>query len=730
MARHLLLGAFLGACFAGWASLFEAISLYGGYPYHTDPLTWAGLLPTYLLVGACFGLLASLFLPLASRRAHRQDDYNLHLGWFLLCAGWMAVNVVEARMAIPPSQVLFSGPVLKAMLLSTLWPIGTYVVGYFLWRSRIGFAFSSLMRTPSLGLGFVLLILAAGTSFVLPVNTAQVSDHRAESPAPEGAPNVLFVVLDTVAAPHLGSYGYFRPTSPRLDALAEEGALFEHAFSAGPWTLPSHASMFTSMLPNLHGTGWQRPRLSDGTAHAPGMELHDYHTLAEELAQRGYDTVGVAEKSWLSHTAGLTQGFHTYYDYSRPSLRDGFLLPRFWARYRDKFGKPAPRPIDKGGARVVDTALDWLGGNRSREEDRPFFLFMNLNEAHDPYLPPAGFKGHFRPEGATEEDFLELKKHNTYSSHRDVILGEFTPTELQWEMYKSLYDEEILYQDGLLGRLFDGLQEMGLKENTLIVITADHGEEFGELSHRAGHQLSLSDRLLHVPLIMRYPELIPAGQRVKSMASTIDIFPTVLEVIETQIGGKWPTTPHLNVLQGVSQLPVLRGEDEAARDFIMAHYFNPAPYLASYQEWDWKEADGGMPDEVAITLRSIDVMRTMEHKLYMYGDGQRAMVDLAQDPLEQASEAEEIAPAAQALATTYERRFQQQLNSSVVAYEKWIGHFAWYRREIKKISISGLQATGGQGTEQLGYVGGGLDDGEIDLAASPTYQLPPFFRFR
>jgi len=729
MARQLLLGALIGACLTGWASLIEAVSLYGDFPYHADPLTWAGLLPTYFVVGACFGLLASLCLPLVSRRAHREEDLTLHLGWFVFCAGWLAVNIVETRMSIPPEHALFSGRVLGPMMESALWPMGAYVLGYFLWRSRFSFVVSSMMRPPSMVLGLAVLLVAALFSFLLPVRPGKISDQRAESPAPADAPNVLFIVLDTVAAPHLGSYGYFRPTSPRLDALADEGALFEHAFSAGPWTLPSHSSMFTSMLPNLHGTGWERPRLSDGTAHSPGLELHDFHTLSEELALRGYDTAGVSEKSWLSNTAGLTQGFHTYYDYSLPSLRDRFFVSRFWARYRDKFGKPAPKQIDKGGARVVDTALDWLGGNRARDEDRPFFLFMNLNEAHDPYLPPAEFKGHFRPEGATEQDFLDLKPHNSFSSHRDVILGEFTPTKLQWEMYKSLYDEEILYQDGLLGRLFDGMQEMGLKEDTLIVITADHGEEFGELSHRIGHQLSLSDRLLHVPLIMRYPELIPAGQRVSSMASTIDIFPTILDVIETKIQLRWGESPQLRSIQGVSQLPVLVGDEDAARDFIMAHYFNPAPYLASYEEWDWMEPDGGMPDEVAITMRSIDVMRTKEHKLYIYGDGQRAMVDLAQDPTEQSSEALEMPAAAQALAHSYEQRFQQQLNSSIVAYEKWIGHFAWYRREIKNNTIK-IQAVGDQALEGMGYVGDTSGEPQVDLAASPTYQLPPFFRLR
>jgi arylsulfatase A-like enzyme len=729
MARRLLLGALLGAALAGWASLFEAIRLYGAFPYHADPLVWGGLLPIHLLVGALGGLLLAPFLGLVTRKSHLQDEIGLHLGLFLLCVGGLAIGIVEARMGLDVKYGTFSGAALGRFVVPLAWAVGAYLVGYRLIRSPLGWTVASLARPVAVSAGLVFLILAAGVSFLLPVRTAQVSDHRSAQAAPASSPNVLFIVLDTLSAQHLGSYGYHRATSPRLDALAGEGAQFQNAFSAAPWTLPSHASMFTGLLPNLHGTGWQRPRLSDGQAAADELEAHDYHTLAEELAMRGYDTVGVAEKSWISHTAGLTQGFHTVFDYSQPSLADGFLVMRFWNRYRDKFGMPAPRVEDKGGARVVDTALDWLDGHRTRDERRPFFMFMNLNEAHDPYLPPAEFKGHFRPAEATDQDFADLKPHNTVSSHRDVIMGDFTPSPLQWEIYKSLYDDEILYQDMLLGRLFDGLVEQGLMEETLIVVTSDHGEEFGELSHRLGHQLSLSDRLLHVPLIMRYPERIPAGQRLDAMASTIDIFPTVLDLVEQEQGMSWPKSGQEMAIQGVSQLGTMQG-GPPARDFVMAHYFNPTPYLTGFEQWDWEAPDGALPPEVAITLRSIDVIRTADGKLYLYGDGQRAFVRLADDPTEQSSEAPEIAADDLTSARLYERRFHLQLNSAVSAYEKWVGHFAWYRTEVKGAAAAKAGAVGNQQMEQLGYVGdaGGAD--AVDLGELESIQLPPFFRLR
>jgi arylsulfatase A-like enzyme len=531
------------------------------------------------------------------------------------------------------------------------------------------------------------------------------------------------VVLDTTRVDHLGAYGYHRATSPNLDALATEGVLFENAFSVAPWTLPSHASMFTGLHATTHGTGWEHPRLSDGRANIGDAVVYDFHTLAEELGERGYQTCGVSEKSWLSFDIGLTQGFENYFDYSIPQLRDGLFISRL-----QRFGRRGPtgsdeypRSTDKGGARVVDTALQWLSGGRSRDPERPFFMFMNLNEAHHPYLPPKDYWGHFRPEGFTLEETLpDVLPADPLDEH-NIILGTLELTAERAAMYQSLYDDEILYQDMLLGRLFDGLAEMELKEQTLIVVVADHGEEFAEIGTRVGHQLALTDTLIHVPLVMRLPQALPAGQRIASLASTVDIFPTILDVIESQQATPQPRdTPELRSLEGVSLFGVMQDSRNSPRDMVLAHYSNPAAYLSGWPEWkDYLTDPFRFP--LARYIRSIDVLRTADEKFFIYGDGSAAFLRPELDPTEQASEFTPISAADGDRARDFELRLQSQLGSYRTLHEMLVGHM------IHSRSVNAAQRfKRTQSLEGLGYVGESSGDGteaEADLV------LPPLFSF-
>ncbi len=725
--HNLLQGALLGACMAGWASLVEAFAVYHAFPYHADPLVWSSLLPSHLLLGAGFGLLCTLALPLVTRLQARKDDFQIYLGIFILVAGATLVLLLEARMVWLPVAI----PTLHPRALTTFAMILgggliAYLLLYRLASTSFGWAFSSFFSRFATAFGLLLLLLFAGLSWVLPVRPALVATPDRANQAPPNSPNVLLVVLDTTSARHLGCYGYHRATSPHLDAFAEEGVLFENAFAAAPWTLPSHCSLFTGLQPNSHGTGWLRPRLPDGVASVDGVVRYDIHTISEEMAQRGYDTMAVAEKSWLTYNSGLSQGFETFFDYSLPGLKDRFFVRRFWTRYRDKLGMPAPTPTDKGGKRVIDTAIDWMNGaHRSRDSKRPFFMFVHLNEAHDPYQPPKEFWGHFLPEGISLEESHALTPRNNTEGQHEIIVGDWDITPREMEIFKSLYDDEILYQDGLLGRLFDNLHEQGLMENTLVVVTADHGEEFGELSHRIGHQLSLADNLLHVPLIMRFPELLPAGKRVQSMTSLTDVYPTILDIVEhAQQVEPW-RTPDLLAIEGVSQLPAMQ-KDIKVRDMILAHYFNPTSYLTGFTQWDPQYVDGGLREEVARTMRSIDVIRTENEKLYVFGDGERAFIDLDQDPQELGSEAQTIPAGKEPRARQFEQRMQRQLTSYERAREILVGQLAWFRRNVKWHNSAVNEQASTQNLENLGYVGSSSADGtetEEALTLPPLLEL-------
>jgi arylsulfatase A-like enzyme len=324
-------------------------------------------------------------------------------------------------------------------------------------------------------------------------------------PTPPEAPNVVFIVLDTVRADHLSSYGYSRETSPNLDRLAKQGVLFEKAFSTSSWTLPSHASLLTGRYPFEHGA---ETKNFDGRVP----------TIAEVLSERGYLTACFSANVMLfTRTQGFGKGFLHFADYF------GTLGSKI---FRTFYGRHVYRrvllpsgwedlPGRKHGPEVTREFLSWVDSNRGR----PFFAVLNYFDAHDPYLPPQPFRSRFsklpNPGGII----------NSYVG-RDY--PKMTPEEFQGEI--DAYDGAIAYVDHAVGLLLQDLEARGLLDNTIVFITADHGESLGEhgLLVRAS---SLYRELIHVPLIVRWPKGVPAGLRIEVPVSNAEIPATILELI-------------------------------------------------------------------------------------------------------------------------------------------------------------------------------------------------------
>lgn len=282
--------------------------------------------------------------------------------------------------------------------------------------------------------------------------------------------NVILISLDCVRADHIGAYGYEEAKTPRIDAFAREGVRFETAVTAAPSTLPSHTSIFTGLTPLVHGANKWRPRRA-GVPYLPDV-----------LARMGFEVNGVVAGPYLSQTFGFEQGFHSY----------KFL---FDARAGD----------------VIDSVLEVL----SRASGRRQFLFVHLFDAHAPYLAPREF---LPRTGAARVDISSLMKRTANGR---------VPTEEDRRGLMALYDAEIAYVDGQVGRLLDELQSRGLYDSSLIIITADHGEAFYEHGHWQ-HSRSLYEELIHVPLVVKWPGESEAST-VEGPVSLIDIFPTILD---------------------------------------------------------------------------------------------------------------------------------------------------------------------------------------------------------
>jgi arylsulfatase A-like enzyme len=350
------------------------------------------------------------------------------------------------------------------------------------------------------------------------------SEHRALAGLPrpkKGAPNVLFIVLDTVRAQSLSLYGYNRDTSPHLTAFAREGVRFDRARTTASWTLPSHASMFTGRWAHELSTRLDRPL--DGT----------YPTLAEYLRDHGYATAGfVANTFFCNAWYGLGRGFLHYEDTAVTPvevLRGSNVGRRLIKHVVDtSHDRPTAYFLRKDASTINHETLAWLD---QRPKGRPFFVFLNYYDAHDPYLTPAEPARRFGLRPVSRGDFATLRGwHRADQRH---------PTPREITLARDCYDDCIAYLDGQLGRLFTALEQRGILDDTIVVITSDHGEAFGE--HGGfGHGQSLYREVINVPLLVVAPSRVPSGRSVREPVSLRDLPATVADLVGLGEGSPFP----------------------------------------------------------------------------------------------------------------------------------------------------------------------------------------------
>lgn len=355
----------------------------------------------------------------------------------------------------------------------------------------------------------------------------------ADTPAP-GTPNVLFIVLDTERALSTSLHGSSLPTTPFLERLARRGIRFERAIAPSSWTLPSHAAMFTGREVRDLGVDYDTP-------------LDDRHpVLAEVLSARGYATAGfVANPKFLTDLYGLGRGFGVWRD---QPIQAGTLVGHSWlAQLLVRTLREARGDHQLLARKTADMVnvefLDWLG-NRP---DRPFFAFLNYFDAHAPYLPPEPWNLRFAP--SQPRYWIAEPKP-----------GDYSPAEL--EQLKAAYASGIAYLDDRLMALFAALEDRGLLSNTLVVITSDHGEDLGEGS-QVGHGHDLTMPLVHVPLVILGPGLVPAGVTVPAPVDLRSLATTILDLTvgeDPSIEGASLASSWSNLADSLSR-PVLYATD-------------------------------------------------------------------------------------------------------------------------------------------------------------------------
>jgi len=395
----------------------------------------------------------------------------------------------------------------------------------YLATGRAGEAYDLIQRS---------LAMTDPSDFFYAARQANLERARAGLPrtrAGDTVPNVLLIVLDTLRADHLGSYGYPRATSPHIDGLARQGVLFESAISQAPWTAASIASLFTSLYPSVHGLNggirWGAKQGSGGNdlPFATQKTLAAGQlTLAEMLRRNGYRTAGFVSNVYVNSIFGFSQGFETYGDdhgdYSRNVAR-------------------AKRRANETNRQV----FAWL----EKEIEEPFFLFVHYNDCHWPYDPPAPFGREWVKD--YQGDLTPERTTAIVERQGEPITG-LSDEDLRYLI--GLYDGEIAYADAAVSDLMEKVQSAELERELLTVVTADHGEEF--LDHgSASHGYTLFDEQIRVPLIFHLPGRLEP-RRVASQVRLIDVMPSILDLAGV--------AERPGSIQGESLVALLTGETE------------------------------------------------------------------------------------------------------------------------------------------------------------------------
>lgn len=407
---------------------------------------------------------------------------------------------------------------------------------------------------------------------------------------------------------------------------SQPGTSFTEAYTSAPWTLPSHASLFTGTAPSKHG------------AHADHKHFDDtLITLPEILQTYDYETVAVSNNTWISEEFGFDQGFETFYktwqfvqsetDFGRIARQEegvdklteatkalfvGNPITNFTNAIYGQFFRKAE---DNGAARTEEWIENWL---TARDDTCPFFLFVNYLEAHLEYRPPKEHAKAYLPEGITYEEAMEVPQ-DAWGYIADTV----ELTNEDFEILRALYRAEISYLEEKIAEIIELLKAEGEWEDTLFIVTSDHGENIGDHG-LMDHQYALYDTLLHVPLFVHGGPF--EDGEIDDLVQLIDIPPTILDVIDID------APDARKQFQGISFHP----DTGETREYAVSEYMAPQPSMSALEK-----RVGELPDQVRKYNRSLRAIRTGQYKYIRGSDGSQELYDVRADPGETSNIAED-----------------------------------------------------------------------------------------
>ena len=458
----------------------------------------------------------------------------------------------------------------------------------------------------------VILMLFSGLTVIMKEGVANDVFPKYKKSSPN-KPNIVLIVMDAVRPDHLSCYGYERNTTPYIDKIAEEGVLFKNVISPSTWTVPSHVSIFTGLFPFEHGAGHVSPYLPE-----------KIETLTEILKKEGYQTLAYSNNPWMRFI-GLGRKFDDFQEGWREQKARYF----YEVVYNElvklvKRNDPIWLIKDKGAARTTQYVSKWIEKNNKS----PLFVFIHYMETHGPHYPSA-HNSIYIPKNIAPEDMKRVLRSAIGMGKGGAFIFKRQRSQEELSLVNALYDGEIHYLDKRIGKLYEHLRKLNVLDDTLLIITSDHGENLGDHGI-LGHAFGLFNTLLNVPLIIRHPKYFKPGLIIENNVQTIDIFYTILDAVSINYNPS-------NLGLGKSLIKRIKGHEYA--EIMIAEHDKPLDALGKAEKLGI-DASPINKDQRAILFRG--------HKYIQTSRGEEELYDLKADPNESnnlVSEKKEIAAA-------------------------------------------------------------------------------------
>jgi arylsulfatase A-like enzyme len=437
-------------------------------------------------------------------------------------------------------------------------------------------------------LGFTALFLALVVLVLLIIFVVPVLKPKDSKPIDR--PNIVLVILDTVRYDYTSlelRFGEKEDLTPHLKRLASESTVFPNTWSNAPWTVPSHASMFTGLLPSQHACTSKHSYLENC-----------YPTIAEILRKSGFETAGFFSNPWLNNeTTGLMRGFQT--------------IKEVWVGGLSKLSRGMG---NQGGLVINRNIHEWL---KNRTQKKPFFLFVNYLEAHLPYDPNLEYREKHLKKFNTD-DAISIKWAHEFNA------GLYTADKVDWKKVRKMYAGDVHTADSLLGTLLQILKESGVYDNTIIIVTSDHGENLGEHGLME-HQFSVHENVLLVPLVIRAPGILKPGINLQPVMLS-DLFDTIIELAGVEYRADGDTAADTNPVFSQSLLPTKGRTPSERKRYVVSEYAGAPGGLLQHLKL--------LNPELDTTPLSLSYKTVTDGKwrFTISSDGKRMLYNLDKDP--------------------------------------------------------------------------------------------------